>query len=211
MRASFILFFTHCIAFILLPSFALRQGRSQDLNSLLEHRNRLLRLANFADDCSRQITNLPTPTDRAMAEAAEQGLVLPKTGLAKLQSNIRSMMAHSLTHSPALSLLRQQPPSVEECDRLVKEHRRALQREREGSALRNARDREEGSMGMGWTPAPPGVAAPELHEDPLEQQIANIREYARLAKDAGKYEELMILEDNLKMLESERRAQRQKR
>lgn len=129
-----------------------------------------------------------------MAEAAERGVVLPKTGLAKLQANVRSMAAQTLTNSPALRLLRQQLPSPEECARRVKENRRAAQRQR-----------EEGADGLGWTP---GVAPPELCEDPLEQQMANIREYARLARDAGKYEELMMLEENLRMLEAERRAQR---
>ncbi|KAM9326217.1 rabenosyn-5 [Gastrophryne carolinensis] len=92
--------------------------------------------------------------------------------------------------------------------KLQRERQAALEAQKKGDErkrdVRNGELRQKGSIRKveGWLPM---SGVPRLQEtiDPLLQQIENITSYIQQARDAGRVDEVRMLEDNLRQLQDE--------
>ena len=105
--------------------------------------------------------------------------------------------------------------AAERHNKRLEEQERKKKLEQRQQPPAGPRGRPEGAEvvqgAQGWKPMEVGVTTHDTTKDPMIQQMNNIKAYIKQAKHAGKWDEVQMLDENLKMLQQEywRQAQAQ--
>ncbi|RZC27689.1 FYVE and/or Rbsn domain containing protein [Asbolus verrucosus] len=156
----------------------------QDTQSL---RSTIAKKAESIDILSKKIASLPVEEDT------------PKVGV--LQNSIRRATSHYIKD---YLLTLPTPPSIQELERIKKERSlRNFEEERQASFKTNIK---KVTVTTGWSPSTVNSDNTET-EDPLIEQMNIVRNYIEQARNAHRFEEVVSLQENLKMLKETYRQQ----
>lgn len=148
-------------------------------------RSMIAKQAELLDTVSKKIAGLPADTTKAVA----------------LQNNIRKSISHYIKeHLLTLATL----PSHNEIEQIRKD-RLIKQKECAEPEIKSNVKIKRVAVVTGWSPA--NVAESSDSEDPLVQQINNVRNYIEQAKKANRLEEVASLKENLELLKASYKEQ----
>lgn len=151
-------------------------------------RTTIAKQAEALDTVSKKIAALPVDPDA------------PKVG--SLQSSVRKAISHYIKDNLLTLPVLPSPAEVEKIrkERLVKQ-KESMEPEVRATNVKIKRV----AVTTGWSPA--NVAESGDSEDPLVQQINNVRNYIEQAKKANRMEEVASLKENLEFLKARYREQ----
>ena len=146
--------------------------------------------------CSKRIASLCEPDGGVSASS----LQLQKAVRASATACVQQSLLHAQCLPTAAQLQRLHDQRL--AQRREEERQLREQREREEARLRERQRAEVASSSGGWRPAE-AAAVGGQDDDPMVQQMNIIRSYVKQATQAQRWDEVQMLEENLKQLQLE--------